>query len=119
VLRFDDGRWGLPAGAVDPGEGPAEAVVREVREETGLEVRATRIAGAFGGEGFRHRYPNGDEVEYTVVVYECIVIDGSLEAQDGEAVDLRYFAPDEAPELQLPYPRALFTGSGIAPEGQA
>jgi 8-oxo-dGTP pyrophosphatase MutT (NUDIX family) len=106
--RADDGRWGLPAGAIDPGESPAAAIIREVREETGLDVRPTRVAGIFGGLGFRHRYPNGDEAEWTVTVFECEVVGGELVPQDGEALALRYFAAEEAPALQLPYPHALF-----------
>ena len=41
----------MTAGAIDPGETPAQAVVREVREETGLIVEPVAIAGVFGGEG--------------------------------------------------------------------
>ena len=108
MRRADDGRWGLPAGAIDPGESPAEAIVREVREETGLVVRAARVAGVFGGAGYRHRYPNGDEVEWTVAVFDCEVVGGELAPRDGEALELRYFAPEEAPTPQLPYPRSLF-----------
>jgi ADP-ribose pyrophosphatase YjhB (NUDIX family) len=108
IRRADDGRWGLPAGAVDPGESPAEAIVREVREETGLAVRVTRVAGVFGGADYRHRYPNGDEAEWVVAVFECDVVGGELTPLDGEALELRYFAPEDAPTLQLPYPRALF-----------
>ena len=108
IRRADDGRWGLPAGGVDPGESPAEAVVREVREETGLTVRVARVAGVFGGAGYRHRYPNGDEAEWVVAVFECDVLGGELTPLDGEALELRYFAPEDAPTLQLPYPRALF-----------
>jgi 8-oxo-dGTP pyrophosphatase MutT (NUDIX family) len=107
MRRSDNGEWSLPAGAIDPGETPAEAVVREVREETGLEVKPARIAGVFGGKGFRVRYENGDEAEYTVIVFDCETVGGRLAAADGEALELRYFAPDEAPELQVAYPRIL------------
>jgi mutator protein MutT len=111
MRRADNGLWGFPAGAIDPGESPAQAVEREVREETGLHVRAARVAGVFGGAGFRLRYENGDEAEYTVIVFECEVIDGRLEAVDGEALELRYFAPNEAPPLLLAYPRELLDGA--------
>jgi 8-oxo-dGTP pyrophosphatase MutT (NUDIX family) len=108
IRRADDGRWGLPAGAVDPGESPVDAIVREVREETGLVVRPARVAGVFGGGGYRHRYPNGDQVEWVVAVFDCDVVGGVLAPQDGEALELRYFGPEDAPALQLPYPRVLF-----------
>jgi 8-oxo-dGTP pyrophosphatase MutT (NUDIX family) len=111
MRRADNGRWGFPAGAIDPGESPAQAVEREVREETGLQVRATRVAGVFGGAGFRLRYENGDEAEYTVIVFECEVVGGKLEPVDGEALELRYFAPNEAPQLLLAYPRELLERS--------
>ena len=43
LLRADNKRWCLPCGWVEPNESPAEAAVREAREETGLEVRARRL----------------------------------------------------------------------------
>jgi 8-oxo-dGTP pyrophosphatase MutT (NUDIX family) len=108
IRRADDGHWGLPAGGIEPGESPAQAIAREVHEETGLVVRPARVAGVFGGPGFRHRYGNGDEVEWTVVVFECEVIGGALAPLDGEALELRYVAPNDSPPLQLAYPRELF-----------
>jgi hypothetical protein len=41
-------------------------------------------------------------------VFECDVVGGELAPQDGEALELRYFGAEEAPTLQLPYPRTLF-----------
>jgi 8-oxo-dGTP pyrophosphatase MutT (NUDIX family) len=100
--------WGLPAGAIDLGETPEEAVVREVFEETNLRVTPLRIEGVFGGKDFRYVYANGDAVEYFIVVFECAVTSGELAARDGEVSELRYFAPVEMPALAIPYPPSLF-----------
>jgi len=105
--RSDNGRWNLPAGAVDPGESLADAVVREVREETGLAVRPVRVAGVFGGrDGFRHRYPNGDEVEFTAIVFECEAVGGTLQAEDDETAELGWFHLHDRPALSTEYPLA-------------
>ncbi|MBW9054420.1 NUDIX domain-containing protein [Rhizobium mesosinicum] len=66
--------WSLPAGAIEPGETPQEAVVREVAEETGLVVSADKIVGVFGGRDFRYTYPNGHSVEYLVTLFKCQVL---------------------------------------------
>ena len=107
--RKDDGRWGLPGGAIDPGEAPAQAVMREVYEEVGLRVRPVRLMGVLGAFPlFHHAYPNGDQVHLIVSVFECAVVGGELECRDGEATELRYFDVDEVPALLRKYPRELF-----------
>jgi mutator protein MutT len=107
--REDDGRWGLPGGAIDPGEAPAQALVREVYEEVGLRVRPLRLLGVFGGfPAFRHVYPNGDEVHLVISVFDCAVSGGELACRDGEATELRYFAVEEVARLLPRYPRALY-----------
>ncbi|MHB8628167.1 MAG: NUDIX hydrolase [Aggregatilineales bacterium] len=95
--RRDDGRWGLPGGAIEPGEDPADTIVREVWEETGLHVVPERIVGVYGGTDGYHTYPNGDEMAFISVVFECRVIGGELNPQDGESLALRYFPSAEMP----------------------
>jgi mutator protein MutT len=109
--RTDDGQWGLPAGAVDPGESPAAAIVREMREETGLQVEAVGIIGVFGGAAFRHHYPNGDTVEYLSIIFECRVVGGALGGEDDETLELKYFSLAERPALPLPFPAEIFTAA--------
>ena len=100
--------WSLPAGAIEPGEAPAEAVIREVWEETGLCVTPKKLLGVFGGKEFRYQYPNGHKVEYNVFLFECEVQSGELNPIDDETFELRYFNFNEMPELALPYPKSVF-----------
>lgn len=113
--RSSDGSWSLPAGAIDPGETPAEAVVREVWEETGLHVRPARLAALFSGDRFRHTYENGDRVEYMIALFECDVVGGALQGQDDETIELRYFDLEAMPPLAIDYPREIFRRDRDAP----
>ena len=101
-------KWSLPAGAIEPGEAPAQAVVREVWEETGLFVVPRKLLGVYGGKDFRYQYPNGHRVEYNVFMFECIIQNGELDPIDNETAELQYFSPANMPELALPYPKDLF-----------
>jgi ADP-ribose pyrophosphatase YjhB (NUDIX family) len=95
----ESGVWTTPGGAIDPDETPADALVREVREETGLEVRPERLLGVFGGPAFVIRYPNGDESQYVMVVFECRVVGGEARPDDEETTELRYVSRDELASL--------------------
>jgi 8-oxo-dGTP pyrophosphatase MutT (NUDIX family) len=118
VIRDEQGRlllqeksawegWSLPAGAIEPGETPVEALRREVRQGTGLAVEPREILGVFGGTRFRYKYANGDLVEYTLVLYRCDVIGKEAPSLDPQPQSLRYFGAAELPPLVLPYPEEL------------
>ena len=55
VKEPEDGSWSLPGGWADVGESPAEAAVREVREESGYRVWAVRLISAYDRD--RHGHP--------------------------------------------------------------
>ena len=97
--RSDDGEWGLPGGALEPGEEPAEALVREVREETALEVVPERIVGVYAGSDFFVRYPNGDERAILSITFACRPLAGEPRVNDDESLEVRYFAVDALPVM--------------------
>jgi len=85
VRRSDDGGWCLPCGWVEPNESPAEAAVREAREETGLIVRPTRLVDVFTRKP-AHGYGPHTAI---AVVYLCDVVDGAIRASH-EVTEVRY-----------------------------
>jgi ADP-ribose pyrophosphatase YjhB (NUDIX family) len=96
-----DGGWGTVGGAVEPGESPADAAVREAREEIGADIELTRLVDVVGGPDYEVTYPNGDRVAYVAAVYEARIVDGSPAPGDGEISELAWFAPDELPAVPL------------------
>lgn len=111
LIRQDaNGPWNLPGGLIDPGESPAQALVREVWEEAGVRIRPLRIVGVFGGpEGFRKTYLNRDQVEFVDILFDCLSLEGALGCRDGEAVEARFFSIDALNELPVVYPIRLDT----------
>lgn len=88
------GRWSIPGGRVEPGESDAAALVREVREETGLVVEPGRLVGELD-------IPNPErDVVYAVADYVATVIGGELRAGD-DAADAAWYDPTELARLPL------------------
>lgn len=100
--RGDTGRWGIIGGALDPGEQPADAVKREVWEETGLLVEPVRVIGIYGGPAYHFAYPHGDQITVTSVMFECRVVGGELSADGQESLALAYLAPEEIRQQAYP-----------------
>ncbi len=90
------GRWSIPGGRVEPGESDAQAVSREVAEETGLTVRAGELAGMVERPGL------GGSV-YEIYDYDAVLIggDGDRAAADSDAADLRWVGSDELAGLPV------------------
>ncbi len=102
VRHENDGAWVTPGGAVEPTEVPANAAVREMWEETGLEVELTRILGVYGGPEFVVTYRNGDRTSYLMVVFEGRPIAGEPRPDGIETLGVRYFTWEETRAVSTP-----------------
>ena len=99
VRQTESGVWSAPGGSVDPHEIPADAVVREVWEETGLYTAPVRILGVYGGPSCLVTYPNGDRTEYVMTAFECAVRGGALRPSD-ETTDAAFVSADDLPRYR-------------------
>lgn len=97
LLRSDTHQWSLPSGICEPGEEPAQTIVRELMEEAGIVVRPERVLAVYGDT--RVEYPNGDVADYVSIMFECRWLEGTPEPRDGEALEVRFFPPDALPSI--------------------
>lgn len=84
--RRDGDFWCQPGGGVEADETPWEGLVREVREETGLEVAVERLAGVYS-------WPAAHDL---ILSFVCHVVGGALTTSD-EVRAVAYFPPDALP----------------------
>lgn len=101
AYHADIKRWATPGGGVDPDERPLDSVVRELREEIGVEVEVQGLIGVYGGPEFRTTYPNGHECAYVIATYGCTVVDGTPTPDDDEILEVRFVTEQQAAELPL------------------
>ncbi|MCU0491068.1 MAG: NUDIX domain-containing protein [Chloroflexaceae bacterium] len=88
--REDFAVWCLPGGGVDEGEALAEAAVREVREETGLEVELTELVGVYSEQGMRG-------MRLHMICFAARPVGGTLCPDPAEVLAADYFAQTELP----------------------
>jgi 8-oxo-dGTP pyrophosphatase MutT (NUDIX family) len=94
----DDGNWYTIGGAIDPGEEPAAAAVREALEETGLHIEPIRIVAVQSSPPVT--YSNGDQCQYIGIAFLCRITGGNLHIADDESLELRFFGENELPDLR-------------------
>jgi 8-oxo-dGTP pyrophosphatase MutT (NUDIX family) len=97
--RRDNGLWGFPGGLIELGESATDAVVREFREEVGLQIEPRRLVGVYTSPDFDRSYPNGYQSQLFASFFECEVIGGKLQMQEEEVLELGWFELNDLPPM--------------------
>ena len=106
------GLWSIPGGRIEPGETDAEALVREMIEETGLTVEVGRLIG-------RVRRPGLNGAVIDIRDYAATVTGGTLRPGD-DAADARWVAPGELASLEITEGLIdALTGWGVSAAGNS
>ncbi|QAY61196.1 NUDIX domain-containing protein [Microbacterium protaetiae] len=107
--------WALIGGGLEPGEEPASAILREIREELGVEARVLRIVGAYGGESMFITYPNGDRCAYVTTAYACRLVSEAFTIEEDELREVAWFTPEDLSQLETqPYVARILADAGMA-----
>ncbi len=92
IRRSDNGMWALPGGWADVGESASETAAREAFEETGLQVKPTRLLGVYDSRKSGSRNPH----HIYLIVFLCEIIGGALTTSN-ETTAFGYFAEADLP----------------------
>jgi ADP-ribose pyrophosphatase YjhB (NUDIX family) len=98
--RNDNDLWSIPGGAMEVGERIADTAVREVKEETGLEVRPEALVGIYTDPRHVVEYGDGEVRQQFSVCFACRVVGGDLAVSD-ESLEVGFFSPAEIKTMPM------------------
>jgi 8-oxo-dGTP pyrophosphatase MutT (NUDIX family) len=98
--RTDSDLWALPGGGIEVGESVIEALVREVKEETGLDVVVDTLVGIYSDPRYVVAYDDGEVRQQFSLCFTCHATAGALTVSD-ESSELRYVDPGEVDTLPM------------------
>lgn len=93
IRRTDNGLWSIPGGKMEIGESIGQTVVREVQEETGLEVQPTSVVGIYTNPHHVVEYSDGEVRQQFSICFRCEVVGGTLTPSD-ESSEVVFVHPD-------------------------
>ncbi len=108
------GYWALPGGRVEPNEAVEHTVVREVKEETGLDVEIVRKVGEYHEQGVQA----GLQYDYYPACFLVKTVGGELNRQEGEIAEIQLFSFDKLPDV-LAFEHASMVKDYVATLGLA
>ncbi|MED4354970.1 NUDIX domain-containing protein [Schinkia azotoformans] len=107
--RADVGLWGIPSGHVEIGETVSEAAIREVKEETNLDIKIKKLIGVYSDPNSQvFVYPNGKVVHFITTCFLAEITGGELRCNSDESLEIKFFEIQNLPhDLLKMHPRWL------------
>lgn len=101
IRRSDNDNWALPGGAIDLGESMAQAAVREVNEETGIDCEITGLVGIYTDPKHVILYTSNNEArqEFSILLRGRLV--GGVPTPSSESLEVQWVTRDRTRELQM------------------
>jgi ADP-ribose pyrophosphatase YjhB (NUDIX family) len=97
--RADVELWGIPSGHIEIGETVSEAAIREVKEETNLDIKIKKIIGVYSEPNSQvFAYPNGKVVHFITTCFLAEITGGELRCNSDESLEIEFFNPEELPK---------------------
>jgi len=100
IQRTDNDLWAVPGGAQEVGETPTEAAVREVREETGLDVEVTGLIGIYSDPRHVIAYDDGEVRQEFSLCFRAWALGGQL-TPSSESTHVHWVEPDRLDTLTI------------------
>lgn len=97
--RTDVQLWGIPSGHVEPGETVEHAAIREVFEETGLQIEINKLIGVYSDPTSQvFHYPDGRVVHFITTYFSATISGGELNIDPNESSDVKFFSTTNLPK---------------------
>jgi ADP-ribose pyrophosphatase YjhB (NUDIX family) len=99
--RTDNELWSIPGGGMEIGETIAETVVREVEEETGLQVEPERLVGIYTNPRHVTAYDDGEVRQQFSICFACRIVGGQLLDRAEESLEVGFFSPQQIEAMPM------------------
>jgi ADP-ribose pyrophosphatase YjhB (NUDIX family) len=92
--------WALPGGAMEVGETIGETAIREVKEETGLDVEPVSIVGIYTNPKHVVAFSDGEVRQQFSLCFACKLLGGEMQVSE-ESLEVGFFSPEEIERLNM------------------